>query len=562
MVFGLWCKELVGNWLTSVLSFLPEGEQLTTDRMSQTPTDSQPIDPQKSAPKNIPSGTKALSKAHLAYWEHAIFQRRAGGNWWMLLQHAGERRKLSLGTPIKAAAAAKARDLYLSIIHDGWDQTLAELHGPPAASQARTQATVGQFLEELKARADLNPGTLKGYTVAFRAIIADIFGIEGGKEKFDYRGGGHARWLAKVHAIRLADVTPAKVQEWKRVFIARAGNDPIKQRSARTSFNSFLRRAKSLFGPKCIKHLSVTLPSPLPFEGVTFEPRQSARYRSQIDAGELTQAALRELPEQDPPVFLAFLLALGAGLRRIEIDRLEWSAFRWEHNVIRIEPTRHFEPKTEHSIGDVQIDPALTALFRGYAARAGSNFVIEGPQADGYWDQYRAKEVFERLSAWLKAHGVTARKPIHELRKEFGSMVNRKHGLTAAKDLLRHGDIGITAAYYIDSPRKATSGLGALLTGKVLEFKQDHEPPDEFPGLKFKFAKTMPDSPHFYVVRSAKNNAEYQALSERIAKEGIMEEWKDGKQYRYWYDPASNWKYWEVHPVINRARVVPSPPYK
>jgi hypothetical protein len=49
------------------------------------------------------------------------------------------------------------------------------------------------------------------------------------------------------------------------------------------------------------------------------------------------------------------------------------------------------------------------------------------------------------------------------LRKEFGSMVNRKHGLSAAKDLLRHGDIAITAAYYIDSPRKATGGLGALL---------------------------------------------------------------------------------------------------
>jgi integrase len=426
--------------------------------MNQLPTDSQPIDPQKSAPKSAPA---SRSKAHLAYWEHAIFQRRAGGNWWMLLQHAGERRKLSLGTPIKAAASAKARDLYLSIIHVGWEPALAELHGPERPT--RTEATVGRFLEELEARADLKPGTLKGYTIAFRAIIADIFGIEGGKEKFDYRGGGHARWLARVHAIRLADVTPAKVQEWKRVFIARAGNDPVKQRSARTSFNSYLRQAKSLFGPKCIKHLSVTLPSPLPFEGVSFEPRQSARYRSHIDPAELTRAAQQELSETDRPVFLAFLLALGAGLRRIEIDRLEWAAFRWNDNVIRIEATRYFEPKTEHSSGDVQIDPELMSVFRGYAALAGSNFVIEGPEADGYWDQYRAKEVFERLSAWLKAHGVTARKPIHELRKEFGSMINRKHGLSAASDQLRHSGIATTAACYIDRPRKATSGLGALL---------------------------------------------------------------------------------------------------
>src|SRR5262245_49338631 len=101
-----------------MLSFLPEGEQLTTNRMNQLPTDFQPLDPQKCAPKGV---STFRSKAHLAYWENAIFQRRTGGNWWMLLQHAGERRKLSLGTPIKPAAVAKARDLYLSIIHDGWE---------------------------------------------------------------------------------------------------------------------------------------------------------------------------------------------------------------------------------------------------------------------------------------------------------------------------------------------------------------------------------------------------------------------------------------------------------
>jgi integrase len=275
----------------------------------------------------------------------------------------------------------------------------------------------------------------------------------------------------KIHDIPLADVTPAKVQKWKRSFIARAGNDPVKLRSARTSFNSYLRRAKSLFAPGAVKHLSLTLPSPLPFDGIAFEPRQSSRYRSSIDPAKLTRAAQQELSEDDPPAYLAFLLALGAGLRRGEIDRLEWSAFQWNHHTIRIEPTRHFDVKTEHSIGDVPVDPELMAVFRGYAAVAGSNFVIE-PVPETTWDLYRAKAVFERLSVWLKAHGVTARKPIHELRKEFGSMVNREHGLSAAKDLLRHGDIAVTAAYYIDRPRQATSGLG-----KIVEFKDTASPP-------------------------------------------------------------------------------------
>ena len=106
------------------------------------------------------------------------------------------------------------------------------------------------------------------------------------------------------------------------------------------------------------------------------------------------------------------------------------------------------------------------AVFRGYAAKAQSNFVLPGLPGAPETEGYRAQAVFERLSAWLRRHGITARKPIHELRKEFGSMVNRKHGLSAAKDLLRHGDISITAAHYIDEARKATSGLGALLATK------------------------------------------------------------------------------------------------
>jgi hypothetical protein len=80
----------------------------------------------------------------------------------------------------------------------------------------------------------------------------------------------------------------------------------------------------------------------------------------------------------------------------------------------------------------------------------------------GSFENYRAHSVFERLTKWLRKKGVNSRKPIHELRKEFGSMVNRKHGLSAAKDLLRHPDISITASHYIDSPRQATRSRRTL----------------------------------------------------------------------------------------------------
>jgi hypothetical protein len=66
------------------------------------------------------------------------------------------------------------------------------------------------------------------------------------------------------------------------------------------------------------------------------------------------------------------------GLRRREIDLLEWSSFRWDEGTIRIEATQHFSPKSEDSYAEAAIDGELVRLFRGYHARAATGpFVIE-----------------------------------------------------------------------------------------------------------------------------------------------------------------------------------------
>lgn len=423
--------------------------------------------------KNKP---KVSQKDHLRYWDQVIFQRRPGGNWCVQIGYAGRQQKVSLGTPVKSAAAARARQFYLTLISKGWSEALAELK-PDYVPASGDASTIGDLVEELEATAD--PKLLRGYATAFRKIVADAFGIDGGKEKFDYRNGGRDRWIERVHAINLRDVTPAVVQKWKRDFLARA-EDPIRLRSAKISANSILRCAKTLFSPKLAKYLSrVQLPSPLPFEGLKIETRKSPRYSSKINVEELTRDAQAELALSDPPAFLTFILALGAGLRRLEIDRLEWSAFLWAENAIRIEPTQYFDVKTEHSIGNVSLDPETMAIMRGYHAKARSNFVIESPnlpRKGATGQNYRAHKAEKRLIKWLRSKGVSSQKPIHELRKEFGSMVNRKHGLSAAKDQLRHGDIAITHAHYIDVARQATSGLGSLLKaadeGKIVPLEE------------------------------------------------------------------------------------------
>jgi hypothetical protein len=63
----------------------------------------------------------------------------------------------------------------------------------------------------------------------------------------------------------------------------------------------------------------------------------------------------------------------------------------------------------------------------------------------------------------LKAHGVTGRKPLHALRKEYGSLINEKYDLVTAKELLRHSSVAITAAHYVENRKRGKTGLGAVL---------------------------------------------------------------------------------------------------
>lgn len=86
---------------------------------------------------------------------------------------------------------------------------------------------------------------------------------------------------------------------------------------------------------------------------------------------EVIKEAQSELPAEQLKIFL---LAIMAGLRRNEIDKLEWHAFRWNAGVIRIEATSFFRPKSDDSTGDVEVDPELLAAFRGFNARAKGQF--------------------------------------------------------------------------------------------------------------------------------------------------------------------------------------------
>jgi hypothetical protein len=100
----------------------------------------------------------------------------------------------------------------------------------------------------------------------------------------------------------LSRITPERIQEWKKAFLAKGKQDPISQRRAKVTVNSFLRQARSLFSrKKVLRHLgNIELPEPLPFANLTFEREPSLEYKSTIDVRELIAQAQGELAQSAP----------------------------------------------------------------------------------------------------------------------------------------------------------------------------------------------------------------------------------------------------------------------
>jgi integrase len=427
-------------------------------------------------------GVSKHGKTDVRYWQKKLFKptytrdgkRFVLDHYAVKLQHHGKRDNFKLGTPNSAAAAAKARDIYVFMQANGWEATIAKYKRQTARTPTK-DATVGEFIEELKATTGRHK-TIDGYAIALRLIVSDIQGIEKTPGRYDYYSGKRDEWVAKVHSVKLASITPNEIQRWKVRFLDRAGDSPIKQSAAKISVNSLMRRARSLFGEKLVKHLrQVVLPSPLPFDGVDFEESQDMRYRSTFDVLKLIAAAKKELSLDKTEQFKIFLLSVMAGLRRDEIDTLEWDSFLWAKNAIRIERTENFAPKSEKSLGDIDVDPELIEIFRGYHAKAKRSFVIESKNPHRP-KTYRCQKDFEALLKWLRAKGVKSSKPLHTLRKEFGSLLTAQHGIFVASRMLRHSSVAITEQHYSDRRGRASVGLGHLLgESNVVEFVAQKE---------------------------------------------------------------------------------------
>ncbi|MEM7558923.1 MAG: tyrosine-type recombinase/integrase [Planctomycetota bacterium] len=412
------------------------------------------------------------SRTSAKYWEGKVVrcsyvhrgQRIQEPNYSVQIQFQKRRYRFRLGTPNAAAAAARARDIYLSLQGRGWEETLQQYGvDQDPENEAAPGNTVGDLIRTACRLSTARPQSLKTYCRAFRRVVAAIAKISG-EGKYDALKGGHEAWQFKVDAVPLSEITPMKVTAWKNAYLLKAASDPEQLKSAKTTVNSLIRNAKALFSKKLLPFLAqeLELPHPLPFENVAMEKPPSMRYVSQIDAKAILRSANETLAIDDPEAFKALLLAGMCGLRISEIDHLLWTAFDFEAETLVVRDTKYHQLKSEDSAGEVDLTPEVASVFRGFLSVATGEFVIESPnppRKPGDPRHYRCDKIFDRLRQWLRYNGVDAKKPIHELRKEIGSIIASEHDIFAASRYLRHSDIRITAAIYVDKKRKVTPSL-------------------------------------------------------------------------------------------------------
>jgi len=208
--------------------------------------------------------------------------------------------------------------------------------------------------------------------------------------------------------------------------------------------------------------------APQPFDKIKMlvKGRSAYAYVSTIQAEVLLKAAVDELSVQNPDAFMIIVLALLLGFRRGEIDGFRWDMVNWERKHIALEGHDTLHLKTATSRAQVRVEPELMNLLWQYKQVAQGEFVVQSKnpaRKAKHYRHYRCEHLYKFVNPWLRDHGVKALKPLHTLRKEFGSLVVEKFGLVAAKSALRHASVEITMTYYVQDRREANTGLGSLL---------------------------------------------------------------------------------------------------
>ena len=218
-----------------------------------------------------------LARSHLSADLHAQWQSMQLDHYAVKLQFAGRRETIPLGTANRENAAQKAREIYLYLQSNGWEETLLKFK-PKSRWSSSAATTVGEFCEQVQSVWSGKAKTLGDYIRAFRNDRERHF--QDRRRHIQVRLSSRRTRIvvAKSGSNKATGHHAGQDSKMEGRILSRAGSNPAKRRSASISVNSLLRQAKSLFAPGILKFVKLDIPSP--FEGVQFEPRSRCAIRA------------------------------------------------------------------------------------------------------------------------------------------------------------------------------------------------------------------------------------------------------------------------------------------
>lgn len=449
-----------------------EAEKTFEDQKSGTQTGhTSPLSPFPAELTKPAAEPNRLPKTGVEYWKGVVAPREIRGKpsaeLYARFRVSGRDAWVCLDSTNRARAAEKARDLWLNIRAKGLDAALAEFH-PTSEAKPSQVCTVGEYIDAARAYAQVKPRVFIQYERALRRLVAAVLNLPSPSARFYHKGSAVLEWRKRIDSVRLDRLTPAAIDAWRVAYVNEAP-DALKRKARSVTAASYIRNAKGAFARKIVARVTVPngtrsgviLPPVLPLAGVT-APATTRRFRPEVSALALYQAAMTDLAAE-PDTLAAFLLLICGGLRRSEADLLPWAHVDLAAGKITVAATAYFSPKTEEGERVVKLPPPVVAFLAGRRKAAPkAEFVLHGiaPRPDSKSVFYRAT-AWPRLTAWVTAKGVTARTPLHELRKHSGSLVYAVGGIEAARRHLGHRKVTTTSASYLDAAEVVADPLAA-----------------------------------------------------------------------------------------------------
>jgi integrase len=336
---------------------------------------------------------------------------------------------------------------------------------PRSLSRPGNFSTIGEVFETHKAglqELDIKEATARRYYGCLINILRQAHAWRRGEVAASTSGVRdieNTEW-AKWTGLSLTHLDERLLDDYKKLMLEGPDGEDLDEEeilTAKVTTDSNLRQARALFGKEAVrlykkKHLE--LPDMAGFMGVSLWGAKKYFELLSESVVRTVMAKSKDLRESNVGAYRVFFSSIHCGLRRAESEALmlQWIE-EGEEPKISLRERGEFKPK--HGTGrTIILEPWVAAELKAIAASPTRYMEETASERD---------ESCRDLITWLQEHGVTATKPIHELRKLFGCYINLTKGLLAAQKMLGHKDPATTSAFYADN--RLASNLIPFWTG-------------------------------------------------------------------------------------------------